>query len=115
MPFHDARDRAVRMAEEDVADVVALEQGGEILRIVELDQVHQRVADVEGRMVHEEIDGGAAGLREFRRQPCAARRVIKAGGGWRALQRVEEQEVAAIARDGMLHVADASAPPKTSR
>ena len=50
-----------------------------MLRIIELDPVHQRVADIEGRMVHEEIGGGAIGFGEFMGQPFPARLVIKAG------------------------------------
>jgi len=92
------------MAEEDVADVVAVEKLRESLGLVQLDPVHQRVADGEGWMVHEEIGRGAVDARQLRSEPIAARRIIEAGRGRRAFQRIEKEKVTAVARDGALHV-----------
>ena len=66
------------MAEKHVADVVTLQQIEERFGIVELDQIHQRMPDVEGRMVQEEIDRRASGLAKFRRKPRPARRTVEA-------------------------------------
>ena len=95
----------MRVAEEDVAHVVAIEQAGKHLGVVELDAVHQRVPDVEGRMMHEDIDGSASRLRQFGRSPSAARRIVETGGRWRTFQRIEQQQMCAVLHHGFLHVA----------
>ena len=50
-------DRAVGVAEEDVANGEIAYRFGKSSRLPELDGIHQPMLDVEGRVVHEEIDG----------------------------------------------------------
>src|SRR5882724_2993479 len=83
-------DRAMGMAEEDMPHGMASQQGKEVVRIIEHDQVHEVMGDREGRMMHEEIDRPALGPGELGPEPRLALGAIEPGRGRWALQRVEQ-------------------------
>ncbi len=80
------------MAEKDVPHVLPGDDAREGIGLGQLDPVHPVDADVEGRVVHEDIDGPAGRLGQPRAQPALPRRTVLAGGDGLVPQRVEEQE-----------------------
>ena len=70
-----AADRPVHVAEEDVTQVAPpLDCPDEGLRIGEPDTVERRDADIERRMVHEDVNRPVIGLVELPREPIRPRR-----------------------------------------
>src|SRR5687767_12191178 len=65
-----AANRPVRMAEKQVAHVMALDRLMKCFCLLELDQIHEAVPDVERRMVHEE-ENRSLGAVQLSGEPVA--------------------------------------------